>query len=171
MLPQVLSSGLSSTSSGCIGNRVYTGLPDDEMWHTLPGARSPREALAVLRRIVALPDHVFWEDDISIATSEFVDETKLYGHRQVSDIHLLALALRHGGRVATLDRGIMHLVPAAYSAAALNTGATSPFATCYSSAATNSAAAFDASASSAFAAPYSAPAPINPISQVISDPR
>jgi uncharacterized protein (DUF169 family) len=39
MLPQVLSSGLASTSSGCIGNRVYTGLPDDEMWHTLPGAR------------------------------------------------------------------------------------------------------------------------------------
>jgi len=39
MLPQVLSSGLASTSSGCIGNRIYTGLPDDEMWHTLPGAR------------------------------------------------------------------------------------------------------------------------------------
>jgi uncharacterized protein (DUF169 family) len=38
MLPQVLSSGLATTSFGCIGNRVYTGLPDDEMWHTLPGA-------------------------------------------------------------------------------------------------------------------------------------
>jgi uncharacterized protein (DUF169 family) len=39
MLPQVLSSGLASTSSGCMGNRIYTGLPDVEMWHTLPGAR------------------------------------------------------------------------------------------------------------------------------------
>jgi uncharacterized protein (DUF169 family) len=38
MLPQVLSSGRASTSLGCIGNRTYTGLPDDEMWHTLPGA-------------------------------------------------------------------------------------------------------------------------------------
>ena len=85
--------------------------------HILPGARSPREALAVLRRIVALPNHVFWSDDISIAATEFVDETKLHGHRQVTDIHLLAVALRHEGRVATLDRGIMHLVPAAYVAA------------------------------------------------------
>jgi uncharacterized protein (DUF169 family) len=39
MLPQVLSTGRATTSLGCIGNRVYTGLPDDEMWHTLPGAR------------------------------------------------------------------------------------------------------------------------------------
>jgi uncharacterized protein (DUF169 family) len=39
MLPQVLSSGHSTTSLGCMGNRVYTGLPDDEMWHALPGAR------------------------------------------------------------------------------------------------------------------------------------
>jgi toxin-antitoxin system PIN domain toxin len=85
--------------------------------HILPGARSPREALAVLRRIVALPDHLFWQDDISIATTEFVDETKLHGHRQVSDIHLLAVALRNEGRLATLDRGILHLVPAPYAAA------------------------------------------------------
>jgi uncharacterized protein (DUF169 family) len=39
MLPQVLSTGRATTSLGCIGNRVYTGLPDDEIWHTLPGAR------------------------------------------------------------------------------------------------------------------------------------
>ena len=45
MLPQVLSSGRTTTSLGCIGNRVYTGLPDDEMWHTLPGAPSSRPAV------------------------------------------------------------------------------------------------------------------------------
>ena len=39
MLPQVLASARAATSLGCMGNRVYTGLPDDEMWHTLPGAR------------------------------------------------------------------------------------------------------------------------------------
>jgi toxin-antitoxin system PIN domain toxin len=84
--------------------------------HFLPGARSPREALALLRRIVGLPDHVFWQDDISIAASDFVDETKLLGHRQITDAHLLAVAIRHGGRLATLDRGITHLVPASHSA-------------------------------------------------------
>jgi uncharacterized protein (DUF169 family) len=39
MLPAVLSSGLAATSFGCIGNRVYTELRDDEMWQALPGAR------------------------------------------------------------------------------------------------------------------------------------
>jgi toxin-antitoxin system PIN domain toxin len=82
----------------------------------LPEARSPREALALLRRIIALSGHVFWQDDISIATSDFVDETKLVGHRQVTDVHLLALALRHEGKLATLDRGITHLVPSSHSA-------------------------------------------------------
>ena len=84
--------------------------------HTLSDPRSPREALALLRRIVGLPDHVFWEDDISIAASDFIDEKKLHGHRQITDAHVLAVALRHGGRIATLDRGIAHLVPAFHSA-------------------------------------------------------
>ena len=39
MLPQVLATSRTTTSLGCIGNRVYTGLPDDEIWSTLPGAR------------------------------------------------------------------------------------------------------------------------------------
>lgn len=82
----------------------------------LPDKRTPREALALLRRIVELPDHVFWEDDISIANSDFVDETKILGHQQITDAHLLALALRQGGRLATLDRGIRQLVPSLYSA-------------------------------------------------------
>ncbi len=84
--------------------------------HILPGARSPREALALLRRIVGLPNHVFWQDDISIAVSDLVDETRLLGHRQITDAHLLAVALRHGGQLATLDRGLTQIVPASHSA-------------------------------------------------------
>ena len=84
--------------------------------HILPNACSPREALALLRRVVGLPDHVFWQDDISIATSDLIDETRLLGHRQITDAHLLALALRRGGQLATLDRGVTHLVPASHSA-------------------------------------------------------
>ena len=82
----------------------------------LTGARPPREAVEVLKRIVAIPDHEFWSDDISIVASEFVDETKLTGHGQITDAHVLAVALRNGGRLATLDRAIRHLVPALYSA-------------------------------------------------------
>jgi uncharacterized protein (DUF169 family) len=38
MVPQTLSSSQSVVSLGCIGNRVYTGLGDDEMYLAIPGA-------------------------------------------------------------------------------------------------------------------------------------
>jgi uncharacterized protein (DUF169 family) len=37
MVPQVLETGRSTESFGCIGNRVYTGLSDSEVWYALPG--------------------------------------------------------------------------------------------------------------------------------------
>jgi uncharacterized protein (DUF169 family) len=39
MLPQAQKLGRGVTSLGCIGNRVYTGLEDDELYFTLPGAK------------------------------------------------------------------------------------------------------------------------------------
>jgi toxin-antitoxin system PIN domain toxin len=77
----------------------------------IPDARSPREAREILRRITALPGHVFWSDDIDIATSEHIAWERLGSHAQVTDAHLLALALRHGGRLATFDRTMADLAP------------------------------------------------------------
>lgn len=81
----------------------------------MPEAVSPREAIELLRRIVELPNHVFWTDDVAIASAEQIDSSRLVGHRQITDAHLLALALRRGGRLATLDAGIRQLVPSTYS--------------------------------------------------------
>ena len=39
MIPEALRSARGNTSLGCIGNRVYTGLGDAELYFTLPGAR------------------------------------------------------------------------------------------------------------------------------------
>ena len=39
MIPAVLARPGGVTSLGCIGNRVYTGLGDDELYFTIPGAR------------------------------------------------------------------------------------------------------------------------------------
>lgn len=75
----------------------------------IPEARSPQEAILLLRRIVALAHHEFWSDDVSFAASP--DEIPLVGHRQVTDAHLLMLAQRRGGRLATLDGKIRGLVP------------------------------------------------------------
>ncbi|MCP4205390.1 MAG: PIN domain-containing protein [bacterium] len=78
---------------------------------TTPEARSPAEAIQLLEIMVAQPGHVFWTDDVSLATDELVSRQRLVGHRQVTDAHLLSLAIRHGGRLATFDRGMLQLVP------------------------------------------------------------
>ena len=79
--------------------------------HVIPEARTPREAIHLLRQIVALRGHVFWSDDTSLAHSRFVAVERIVGHGQVTDAHLLALALRRGGRLATFDRGVDGLAP------------------------------------------------------------
>ncbi len=82
-----------------------------------PEARSPSEALFLLREMVTLDGHQFWPDEISIAQSDLIDAAKLFGHRQVTDAHLLALALYHGGRLVSFDRGLRDIVPKHVTAA------------------------------------------------------
>src|SRR3954471_16081146 len=50
MIPQAANTGAAVASFGCIGNRVYTGLADDEFYVTVPGAGLARtlERLAVI---------------------------------------------------------------------------------------------------------------------------
>jgi toxin-antitoxin system PIN domain toxin len=80
-------------------------------------ARSPQEAIHLLADICALPHHVFWNDDLSIADRRWVAVEKLVGHRQVTDAQLLGLAIKRGGRLATFDRAIRALVPSGADAA------------------------------------------------------
>ena len=65
----------------------------------------------MLRRILDLPGHEFWPDDIAFASSRLIDDSRVLGHRQVTDAHVIAIAIRNSGTVATLDRGILELVP------------------------------------------------------------
>jgi uncharacterized protein (DUF169 family) len=39
MIPEAMSAGRGNASIGCIGNRVYTGLGDAELYFTIPGSR------------------------------------------------------------------------------------------------------------------------------------
>lgn len=59
-----------------------------------------------LRKIAADPRHAFWPDDVAYAD---VDWKGVLGHGQVTDAYLAALARKHGGRLATLDRGLAAL--------------------------------------------------------------
>ena len=75
----------------------------------IPDARTPAQAIGLLVRMRTLPGHVFWSDDVSPTDADARIFASLVGHRQVTDAHLLTLALRRGGRLATLDRGVLEL--------------------------------------------------------------
>ena len=76
----------------------------------IPEAVTPKEALALLDQIVGQETHTFWKDDISILDNH-VPSDLLVGHRQITDAYLLGLAIRHGGCLVTLDRGLSNLLP------------------------------------------------------------
>ena len=58
----------------------------------------------LLSKFLKHPGHVFWPDDISLLDREKVDVSRLSTAGQVTDSYLLALAIAHGGQLATLDR-------------------------------------------------------------------
>jgi uncharacterized protein len=64
------------------------------------------DALDVLSEMIAGTDHVFWPDDISLLDEKLIDYSRVLGPKQLTDIYLLALAVKHGGRLVTFDRGI-----------------------------------------------------------------
>jgi uncharacterized protein len=72
-----------------------------------PRAVSTAEALAALSVNVKHPSHQFWPDDISLTQLPKSLQTKLTGHKQVTDLYLLALAQHHQGKLATLDRTLI----------------------------------------------------------------
>ena len=69
-------------------------------------ARVPVEALALLADITELPGHHFWEDRIDLCRSRHVESARIVSYHQVTDAHLLAIALEHGGMLATFDRAL-----------------------------------------------------------------
>ena len=51
-------------------------------------------------------DHEFWADDISLRTDGLVNWSRVFGHGQITDLYLLALAVAHQGALATFDHRI-----------------------------------------------------------------
>lgn len=64
------------------------------------------DALRQLQQWAVPPRHEFWPDDASILDASVVEHTRLLGPRQITDVYLLALAVKHDGRLVTLDTGI-----------------------------------------------------------------
>ena len=64
---------------------------------------------AIMERLgdaVVTASHQFWADDVSLLDSRVADRTRIHGPRQLTDLYLLALAVRHRGRFVSFDSSI-----------------------------------------------------------------
>lgn len=85
------------TQNGCIrimSNAAY------------PNPLPVREVITRLQEATANKLHAFWPDGISLLDSKTADPSRIHGPRQLTDIYLLALAVRNGGRFVTFDGAI-----------------------------------------------------------------
>ena len=67
------------------------------------GVEAARRVLSALR---SLAGHQFLIDDVSMTDA---DVPRLFGHRQITDAHLLALVRRQGLRLLTFDSALVTL--------------------------------------------------------------
>jgi uncharacterized protein len=51
-------------------------------------------------------DHEYWPCDISLRQDSTVQWNRVMGHNQITDVYLLALAVKHKGALATLDHRV-----------------------------------------------------------------
>jgi uncharacterized protein len=59
-----------------------------------------------LAEVCAAVDHEFWPGRVSLCSPGTVVWPRVMGHNQITDVYLLALAVAHGGCLATLDHGV-----------------------------------------------------------------
>ncbi|HEX9275581.1 MAG TPA: VapC toxin family PIN domain ribonuclease, partial [Casimicrobiaceae bacterium] len=74
-----------------------------------PGYPNPVPVRAVMERLReagASSVHEFWPDDISLLDGRVADSTRIHGPRQLTDLYLLALAVRHRGQFVTFDTAV-----------------------------------------------------------------
>ena len=72
-----------------------------------PGAHpAPTELASALRDLGATRDHHYWPGSVSLLDETLFRSSEFVGHRQITDIYLLGLAVRNHGRLATFDHSI-----------------------------------------------------------------
>jgi hypothetical protein len=85
------------TENGCVRIMSHPGYPN-----SLP-------VRAVVERLAEASSsgfHEFWSDDISLLDARVADSARIHGPRQITDVYLLALAIRHGGQFVTFDAAV-----------------------------------------------------------------
>jgi len=71
-----------------------------------PGRLSVTDIARRLRQASAAKDHHFWPDSISLHDPAIFEHSVILTPRHLTDLDLLALALKYHGRLVTFDRRI-----------------------------------------------------------------
>jgi toxin-antitoxin system PIN domain toxin len=85
------------TQNGCVRVMSHPRYPNP-----LP----VREVVERLAGASQSPLHEFWPDDLSLLDAAVLDPAQIHGPRQITDLYLLALAVKHQGNLVTFDRTI-----------------------------------------------------------------
>ena len=85
------------TQNGCIGIMSHPSYPN---------AHPVLEVVERLRAATADRTHEFWPDSESLLDPALVDASRVHGPRQLTDVYLLALAVRNEGRLVTFDGSV-----------------------------------------------------------------
>ena len=72
------------------------------------GQRRPAEVIRILREVKMAQRkfHEFWADEISLTDESVFRAAYVVSARQVTDVYLLGLAAKRGGRLVSFDRGV-----------------------------------------------------------------
>jgi toxin-antitoxin system PIN domain toxin len=68
-----------------------------------------QDSLDMLAALRSLSGHRFWGVDFGFGEAVEPIASRFFGHQQVADAYLLAIAVRHKGRLVTFDRGLIFL--------------------------------------------------------------
>jgi hypothetical protein len=85
------------TQNGCARVMAHPSYPNP-----LP----VRRIVERLRAATRASYHEFWPDDVSLLDPQTADPSRIHGPRQITDLYLLALAVRRGGRFVTFDASV-----------------------------------------------------------------
>jgi toxin-antitoxin system PIN domain toxin len=66
----------------------------------------PADVIASLEKFRKDTRHRFWTDEVSLTDTDLLAPQFIRGHQQLTDVYLLGLAKKMGGRLATFDRTI-----------------------------------------------------------------
>jgi uncharacterized protein len=103
-------------------HRWFTSVPNRQ-WATCPltengfmritsspsypaGHGTLRMQRETLRQACTQSGHHFWPDNVSLRLDEIWSNAELAGPSHLTDLYLIALAAKHGGRLATFDQNI-----------------------------------------------------------------